>query len=336
MPPPRVCILCKGRRLSYENQTQHEFSPHLKDNQLLYSYARFQHLVCSIIVTISTCMHTGQSSSGIDIVALLVSLAIIGIILCVCMPICVICLTVALCCTCRRYRKAKKQGEEHENITQGNKSSIHSLPLPPIPTEDVATTHGIEAYEVLNPDLTLEANEAYANQENLISTTVHGNQAYAVNSLNIALEANQAYGSKVPTHPQESQRLVRLPPMSQTPIEDTEIQGNQAYAVNSFNLTLEANQAYGSNLDQEESRGSVHVAARSPVSTENETSQGSEADGLYIEPTNEADKSNDYLKLLSDNQEPSVSRQLATTPDSVESAANNTDGSDYYNYYEYI
>ena len=155
---------------------------------------------------------TGQSSSGVDIVALIVALAIIGILICLSMPICILCLIIALCCTCRKYRKAKRPSElDAEETRQENKPSIHNLPLPPIPPED-ATMQGSEAYEAL----TLRDNMVYG----MNNQGMQGNDAYGINSLSMTLEANQAYDLKVSTDQRDATHIPHMNEITDKTEED--------------------------------------------------------------------------------------------------------------------
>lgn len=181
-------------------------------------------------------MHTDQteSNSGVDAVAFTAAVAVLGIIVC----LCIICLiVVVLRYTYRKYRKVENPPHERDGdrATREMEHSIHNIPLPPIPTED-ATAHNDEAYDTLNPDLTLEEYGASSarNQDSSIPTMMHGNQAYAVNMLGITMEANPAYSSKSPGDQQESnsKSFVCLPPTPQTlSTETTTLQGicNQAH-----------------------------------------------------------------------------------------------------------
>lgn len=145
------------------------------------------------------------------------------------MPICIICLIIALCCTCSKYRKAKKPSEsDAEETRPENKPSIHNLPLPPIPTEDAAM-QGSEAYETL----TLRDNKVYG----INSQAVQGNEAYGINYLSMTLEANQAYGSKVSTDQQDRNNAAHIPQTSTATTspsitEDTAMHSDAGHSVN--------------------------------------------------------------------------------------------------------
>lgn len=162
---------------------------------------------------------TGQSSSDMITVPVIVALVMTGILMCLCMTICIIGLTIALCCTCSKYRKAKRSSElVVEETKQENKPSIHNLPLPPIPTED-HTLQVNETYEELTP----RDNNVY----DVNDQVMQGNEAYGINSLRLTLEANQECGSKVSTDQQDRDNAVHLPLISKDFTKESGMQGKE-------------------------------------------------------------------------------------------------------------
>ena len=165
---------------------------------------------------------TGQSSgSSINLTALIIAIVIICVVFCCVMPICVICLTVALCCTCRKYRKAQKQNEDEtaEGTVPGRSVVRQELPALPVATNATVLLNGQESglydyipYEPMNMDdngaynvdlpadtdrsgIKVQKNTAYADNEFSGSVAVKQNAAYADTGLasSVSVQQNTAY-----------------------------------------------------------------------------------------------------------------------------------------------
>ena len=298
------------------------------------------------MTSLSVVIHAGQSSGGggIDVVALIVSITIVVLILCIALPIIVICLTVALCCTCCKYRKHKRATQsalkdpEKEVGTPQARSSLQNLPLPPIPTDDSTTIQTNEAYGAgLSPHIQTQAN-----------------QAYISNKLTVDKRGQQG---KIPAN------LPPLPPIPDDREDEKMMQDNIAYGVNSdtadLEPTMEANEAYGSKVSANDEQDGRSLVIHSPMSSTEPTAEGSRANeglDLYREVLQtEANvayvsKPSDDGEVKDHDDEGIVSAQSGPGPENpylvlVQSNENSTidesqsksiEGTDYYNYYDYI
>ena len=296
-------------------------------------------------------IHAGQSSGGggIDIVALIVSITIVVLILCIALPITVICLTVALCCTCCKYRKHKRATQsalkdpEKEVGTPQARSLLQNLPLPPIPTDDSTTIQTNEAYGVstsagLSPHIQTQAN-----------------QAYISNKLTVDKRGQQG---KIPAN------LPPLPPIPDDREDEKMMQDNIAYGVNSdttdLDLAMEANEAYSSKASADGEQDGRSLVIHSPMSSAEPTAEGSRAnEGLDLDREvlqTEANvayvsKPSDDGEVKDHDDEGIVSAQSGPGPENPylvlvpqsnensaidESQSKSIEGTDYYNYYDYI
>ena len=228
----------------------------------------------------------GQSSSGgINVGALIAAGVIILIIACACLPLCILCLTVAICCTCVKNRKAKKasaQPAAAEMVTQESKSSIHNLPLPPIPNdlyeEIVVTESNVEGEESK-----ASAKQLYP-QLHPVPTETQENQAYGANA-DLVVETNMAYGSQQDSK-QENHYLQLLD-------SETTNTATQSYKANPELDGMEENDAYESTTlvdkNKRESYSEDIAAKLMPVETEKNVAYGSNE---LVECAD--DNSNDY------------------------------------------
>ena len=196
------------------------------------------------LISLFRSIHAGQSnSSGVNIVAVIISAVLIVLIICLSMPICIICLVIALICTCKKYKKTKQATQAaavdiSSRMNDGSRPSIHHLPLPPIPT-DVPEENAAE-YEYAS-ELRIEANQAYGT--NMVNNT----RNQTIDS-NFMTEANRAYGStNLVTGPNKAYELNSTTEAAYQAYEldDLIMDGNTA---NNSNLRTEENRAYGSKL----------------------------------------------------------------------------------------
>ena len=162
---------------------------------------------------------------------------------------------MTLCCTCVRRRRAEKAdgqpaaATQTTIIAQESKSSIHNLPLPPIPSEIYE--------EIVTTEANIDKHESSIVANPLPPIETQDNEAYGANS-NVAVETNVAYGSNLANHEEivateanidkHESRILENP---LTPVPFVETQDNQAYGANS-NVAMETNVAYSSNLANHE------------------------------------------------------------------------------------
>ena len=205
--------------------------------------------------------HTGQSSSGgVNIVAVIIAVVVIILILCISVPICAICLVIALACTCVKYRKAKQLPQAVDSKTENSsppnesRTSVHHLPLPPIPT-DVGESMTQE-YEVPNnSEIKIEANQAYGS-----NMTTEVNQAY---DSNLTTEANKAYESDIATEENQAYEL------------GVKIDETTAYELDiESDLKIKVNRAYGSKLSADAKSEAAASTQTTAVPTDGNVAYG--------------------------------------------------------------
>ena len=161
------------------------------------------------------------------------------------MPICIICLVVALVCTCTRYKKAKQSPQTADSKTGGNllpQTSIHHLPLPPIPTSTDVEENAAGYYEYTS-ELNVEANRAYG------TNLTNDAKDRAVYETSMTTDANRAYGSNLTTEPDRSYYEVNSVTEADQAYEldDIGVTGSDSYLKREENRS----RAYGSNLTTE-------------------------------------------------------------------------------------
>ena len=223
---------------------------------------------------------------------------------------------MTLCCTCVRRRRAEKAAGQPAAATQTtiiaqeSKSSIHNLPLPPIPSEIyeeiVATEVNIDKHEsriVANPIETQD------------------NEAYGANS-NVAVETNVAYGSNLANHEEivateanidkHESRILENP---LTPVPFVETQDNQAYGANS-NVAVETNAAYSSNLanhekDSQANDQYLQLLHNEPTATESQRANYCET-SMETNDAYEPNNSIDYGEAKRDAGTPTWSVPIET------------------------
>ena len=198
--------------------------------------------------------HTGQSnSSGVNIIAVIISVVVIVLILCLSMPICIICLVVALVCTCTRYKKAKQSphGQTTDSKTGGNllpQTSIHHLPLPPIPTSTGVEENAAAGYYEYTSELNVEANRAYG------TNLTNDAKDRAVYETSMTTDANRAYSSNLTTDRAYYEVNSVTEADQAYELDDIGVIGSDS------DLKIEANRAaYGSNLTTEPDRSYYEV-----------------------------------------------------------------------------
>ena len=165
------------------------------------------------------------------------------------MPVCIICLVIALVCTCTKYKKARQQST-HQAVESGlvenlpPQTSIHQLPLPPIPipTTDQDVDERTTEYYEYTSELAVEANRAYGT--NL--TNDAKDQYY--DDPNLTTEANRAYGSNLTTA-EPINRAIKVNSGSSVTEDDQAYELDDITIANDSNLkTNERNKAYGLKL----------------------------------------------------------------------------------------
>ena len=139
----------------------------------------------------------------------MVAIIIIVVIICASMPICIICLTVALCCTCRKYRKSRKQAaEENVNVTSPQPTAAANAA-----TNSLALEQTEHLYDYIPEVPVVENKTAGGHGSEML---VQDNLAYMDSSgLEVTVESNTAYNYRqpVPTENIAYNEHRQLPPM---------------------------------------------------------------------------------------------------------------------------
>ena len=145
-------------------------------------------------------------------------------------------------------------------------TSIHHLPLPPIPTDAEETA---AEYEYTS-ELKVEANQAYG-----MNLTNDAKNRVAYDS-NLTTEANRAYGSNLTTEPNKPCEV-----NSATEVDQAyELDGYIDIIASDSDLKVEENRAYGSKLSGEPNNEaaapsqSTTTHVRAPISTDKNIAYG--------------------------------------------------------------
>ena len=183
---------------------------------------------------------------------MIAGVVIICIVFCCLLPICVICLTVALCCTCRKYRKAQREAEGEKVEAPEPKRSVVRQGLPAVPSATNATVMTNESmarqesglYDYI-PDVPLhmEDNRPYnvpanVNQRDI---KVQQNTTYVGSNLDtIAVQQNTAYVTSEPDTPAVEEDTTYLYVTQLTPSRNNVVPAN----VDQRDIEVKQNSAY--------------------------------------------------------------------------------------------